>query len=78
MQLVAVRRAMSQDGMGHRLLSRDGMYQSQRVAAALAEQFPKASLLLTSPSMRAVQTATLIGDRLGLVPEEFAIWDKKV
>ena len=55
MQLVAVRRALSQDGDGHRLLSREGMDQAQRVARALADQFPSASHLLTSPSMRSVR-----------------------
>ncbi len=71
MKLVAVRRALSLDGVGHRLLSREGMVQARSTALALAEQFPDASRLLTSPSVRAIQTATLIGDRLGLVPEEF-------
>ena len=71
MQLVAVRRALSQDSATHRLLSREGLIQAQLVAKGLTEQFPNASRLLTSPSVRAVQTATIIGDRMGLVPEEF-------
>lgn len=78
MKLVAVRRALSQDEDGHRLLSREGMAQAQRVAHAVADQFPSASHLLTSPSMRSVQTATLIGDRLGLVPQEFDPIDEVV
>ena len=47
-------------------------------ACALADQFPSASQLITSPSMRSVQTATLIGDRLGLVPQEFDPIDEVV
>ncbi len=78
MQLIAVRRAMSLDNTSHRLLSREGLVQAQSVARALAEQFPNASRVLTSPSMRAVQTATLIGDRLGLAPEEFEPIDEVV
>ena len=78
MQLVAVRRAASLDGAAHRLLSPEGFAQARLLARALAEQFPAASHLLTSPSIRAVQTATLIGDRLGLVPEEFAPIDEVV
>lgn len=78
MQLVAVRRAVSLDGTGHRLLSPEGFAQARLLARALAEQFPTASHLLTSPSIRAVQTATLIGDRLGLVPEEFGPIDEVV
>ncbi len=78
MQLVAVRRALSQDNTSRRLLSQEGLRQSQLVAKALEEQFPSASQLLTSPSMRAVQTATLIGDRLGLAPEEFDPIDEVV
>lgn len=78
MQLVAVRRAMSQDISSRRFLSREGLLQARAVARVLAEQFPDASLLLTSPSMRAVQTATLIGDRLGLAPEEFEPIDEVV
>ncbi|MHB0869522.1 MAG: phosphoglycerate mutase family protein [Chloroflexota bacterium] len=78
MQLVAVRRALSLDSSSRRLLSLEGLHQAQAVANALAEQFPNASHLLTSPSMRAVQTATLIGDRLGLVPEEFGPIDEVV
>lgn len=77
MQLVAVRRALA-DSSAHPLLSREGLVQAQLVAKALAEQFPNATRLLTSPSMRAVQTATLIGDRTGLVPEEFEPIDEVV
>lgn len=78
MQLVAVRRALSLDSTSHRLLSREGFAQAQLVARALADQFPNASRLLTSPSMRAVQTATLIGGQLGLAPEEFEPIDEVV
>ncbi len=78
MQLVAVRRALSLDSSSRRLLSQDGLLQAQLVAKALAEQFPNASHLLTSPSMRAIQTATLIGDRVGLAPEEFESIDEVV
>ncbi|MGE5618916.1 MAG: histidine phosphatase family protein [Sphingomonadaceae bacterium] len=78
MQLVAVRRALSLDDTSRRLLSPEGFRQAQAVANALAEQFPNASHLLTSPSIRAVQTATLIGGRLGLVPEEFEPIDEVV
>lgn len=78
MQLIAVRRALSQDNSNRRLLSQEGLRQSQLVAAALAEQFPNATHLLTSPAVRAVQTATLIGDRLGLAPEELESIDEVV
>ncbi len=78
MQLVAVRRAQAKDSPTHPLLSREGLIQAQMVAKALAEQFPTAVHLLTSPSVRAIQTATLIGDRMGLVPEEFAPIDEVV
>lgn len=71
MKLVAVRRALSVDIPGRHLLSPEGFAQAQSVARALADQFPDATHLLTSPSVRAVQTATLIGDRVGLVPVEF-------
>lgn len=78
MQLVAVRRALAQDSAVYPLLSREGIVQSQLVARALAEQFPNATHLLTSPSVRAVQTATIIGDRTGLVPELFEPIDEVV
>lgn len=78
MQLIAVRRASSSDSTGLRLLNREGLGQAQRVAKALADQFPNASRLLTSPAPRAIQTATLIGDRIGLVPEEFEAIDEVV
>jgi broad specificity phosphatase PhoE len=78
MQLVAVRRALSQDNTTRRLLTGDGLRQARRVAEAVAEQFPNVSHLFTSPSMRAVQTATLIGDRLGLAPDELEAIDEVV
>ncbi|MCL4532269.1 MAG: histidine phosphatase family protein [Actinobacteria bacterium] len=78
MQLVAVRRALSQDSNNHRLLTREGLIQAQKTARALGDQFPHANRLLTSPSLRAVQTATLIGDRLGMAPEEFEPIDEVV
>ena len=78
MQLVAVRRALALGSTGHHLLSQEGFAQARLVAKVLAEQFPEASRLLTSPSVRAVQTATIIGDRLGLVPEEFPPIDEVV
>jgi len=78
MQLVAVRRALSQDSTTRRLLSIEGIRQASLVAGTLAEQFPRASRLLTSPSIRAVQTATVIGERLGLAPEEFDAIDEVV
>jgi broad specificity phosphatase PhoE len=71
MQLVAVRRALSQDSTNRRLLNAEGFEQARRVARALAEQFPNAGSLITSPAMRSVQTATIIGAEIGLVPEEF-------
>lgn len=78
MQLIAVRRAVSLDSTTHHLLNAEGFAQSQLVARALAERFPHVSRLLTSPSIRAVQTATLIADRLGVVPEEFNAIDEVV
>ena len=78
MQLVAVRRALAQSGAIHPLLSREGIVQAQLVARALAEQFPNATHLLTSPSIRAVQTATIIGDRMGMAPELFESIDEVV
>jgi broad specificity phosphatase PhoE len=78
MQLVAVRRALAVDIPGRHLLSQEGFSQAQLVASALAEQFPNASHLLTSPSVRAVQTATLIGDRLNLTPIDFDAIDEVV
>jgi|BarGraNGADG00212_2_1021979.scaffolds.fasta_scaffold01906_10 broad specificity phosphatase PhoE len=76
MQLVAVRRALSQDSTNRRLLSAEGIDQARRVARALAEQFPSAACLLTSPAMRSVQTSTIIGAEMGLVPEELAPIDE--
>jgi broad specificity phosphatase PhoE len=78
MQLVAVRRALAVDIPGRHLLSPEGFTQAQLVAAAVAEQFPDASHLLTSPSVRAVQTATLIGAGLNLAPVEFDAIDEVV
>ncbi len=78
MQLIAVRRALSMDGSFRRLLSPEGFSQGKAVARALREQFPDATRLLTSPSMRAVQTATLIGAETGLTPEEFEAIDEVV
>jgi broad specificity phosphatase PhoE len=75
-QLIAVRRALSQDGSLHRLLSQEGVAQAKAVASALREQFPSASKLLTSPSIRSIQTATVIGAEMGLAPEEFAPIDE--
>jgi broad specificity phosphatase PhoE len=77
-QLVAVRRAPSLDESARRLLSPEGFAQGRAVARALREQFPNASRILTSPSMRAVQTATLIGAETGLNPEEFEPIDEVV
>jgi broad specificity phosphatase PhoE len=77
-QLVAVRRALSLDESTHRLLSPEGFVQGKAVAKALREQFPNASRLLTGPSMRAVQTATIIGAETGLAPEEFEPIDEVV
>lgn len=71
MQLVAVRRALSLDNVGYRLLSPEGFAQGKQVAVAIREQFPEASRLLTSPSVRAIQTATLIGGETSLTPEVF-------
>lgn len=76
MQLIAVRRAISQDSSLRRLLSTDGIAQGKAVATALREQFPNATRLLTSPSIRAIQTATLIGAETGLAPEEFESIDE--
>lgn len=78
MQLIAVRRALSLDVSARRLLTSEGFAQARSVAQALREQFPNASRLLTSPSMRAVQTATLIGGETGLTPEEFDAIDEVV
>lgn len=78
MQLIAVRRALSLDVSARRLLTPEGFAQARSVAQALREQFPNASRLLTSPSMRAVQTATLIGGETGLTPEEFDAIDEVV
>lgn len=78
MQLVAVRRALSMDESTRRLLAPEGFAQGRAVAQALREQFPNASRLLTSPSMRAVQTATIIGAEIGLTPEDFDPIDEVV
>ncbi len=78
MQLVAVRRALSVDGSARRLLGVEGIAQGRAVARAVREQFPNASRLLSSPSTRAIQTATLIGAEIGLAPEEFDSIDEVV
>lgn len=78
MQLIAVRRALSLDGSARKLLSPEGFEQGKAVATALREQFPNASRLLTSPSVRAIQTATIIGASTGLAPEEFDPIDEVV
>jgi phosphohistidine phosphatase len=51
-----------------RPLSDKGRGQAERLAAFLAEQGLKPGALLTSPRVRAVETAQIVGDAIGVKP----------
>ena len=75
MELILVRHGIAEDRQPHqadadRQLTHDGIEKTQQVAQGLTRIAPTPDVILTSPRLRAVQTAQILGQAFGVAPAE--------